>query len=192
MDKLEAVNDVLGSIGELPVDTLGAGLPLVGIAERTLDHASRRWQAKGWWFNTVQEKEMNPDQSGVISVPANAISIEPIHYDRGRRLVAQDDTLYDLDRDSSVFEEKVTVKVIRFIPWDALPEVFQNFAAFQAGRRVAARQLGSQDRVRFAQVDEEQAWQELMAEDIKMANENALASPGTREIVSRAFNPSNY
>ncbi len=52
MTKLEAVNDILLSIGEKPVNGLTSGLPDAALAEAVLDKISRQVQLEGWNSNT--------------------------------------------------------------------------------------------------------------------------------------------
>jgi hypothetical protein len=51
--KLEAVNTMLTSIGESPVNTITASTTTdVSIAIQILDNVSREVQSVGWYFNT--------------------------------------------------------------------------------------------------------------------------------------------
>ena len=56
--KLEAVNTMLTSIGEQPVQTDDfAGLSDAAIAAQILDNVSRAVQSRGWIFNTDLDDE---------------------------------------------------------------------------------------------------------------------------------------
>ena len=50
--KLEAVNVMLTSIGEAPVNSLISGLEDAELAETILESVNKETQSKGWIFNT--------------------------------------------------------------------------------------------------------------------------------------------
>ena len=51
--ELEAVNTILSTIGEAPLNTLSGSLPVDGtIAKNVLSEVSREVQSQGWHFNT--------------------------------------------------------------------------------------------------------------------------------------------
>ena len=55
MTELEAVNILLTTIGEAPVNTLtGNQVTDVSIANQVLNEVSREVQSQGWHFNTEQ------------------------------------------------------------------------------------------------------------------------------------------
>src|SRR3546814_20980574 len=65
MTELEAVNEMLMSIGQAPVNTLNAtGISDVNIARAELVKVSRRVQARGWNFNTDDAYKLSPDADG--------------------------------------------------------------------------------------------------------------------------------
>ena len=49
--ELQAINQVLASVGQAPVTTLEQTNPDVAIVISTLDQVSREVQAEGWTFN---------------------------------------------------------------------------------------------------------------------------------------------
>lgn len=51
--ELEAVNTILSTIGEAPLNTLTGSLPVDGtIAKNVLSEVAREVQSQGWHFNT--------------------------------------------------------------------------------------------------------------------------------------------
>ena len=64
--KLEAVNTMLTSIGEQPIQNMNdlAGLSDASIAEQILDNVSRAIQSRGWIFNTDLDVKMPVDLYG--------------------------------------------------------------------------------------------------------------------------------
>ena len=76
--KLEAVNTMLGSIGEAPVNSLTSGLVDAETAEKILDSVSREVQARGWSFNTDINLLYTPDASNAnqITITSSVLRIE--------------------------------------------------------------------------------------------------------------------
>ena len=62
--QLEAVNSMLGHIGEAPVDSIAtpSSLPISASTALTiLDEVSREVQSDGWHFNTEYDVTLSPD-----------------------------------------------------------------------------------------------------------------------------------
>ena len=53
--ELDAVNSILMSVGETPVNTLTVQSPEVAIAQKTLRQVCREIQSEGWSYNTENE-----------------------------------------------------------------------------------------------------------------------------------------
>jgi len=78
--KLDAVNLMLASIGQSPVNTLSGTLPKdVNKAVVALDSALREVLTQGWSFNSDKEYEMTPDGTFRIAVPAASLQIDPTY-----------------------------------------------------------------------------------------------------------------
>ena len=74
--KLEAVNTLLATIGESPVNSLTSGLVEASLAEQTLDNVSRDMQSTGWAFNTDLTFQLTPNASNEITLPANCLHVD--------------------------------------------------------------------------------------------------------------------
>ncbi len=67
---LGAVNTLLATIGETPVNTLEGALPGdVALALNTLVEESRAIQTEGWVCNTEHNHTLLPDTKGELLVP---------------------------------------------------------------------------------------------------------------------------
>jgi hypothetical protein len=66
--KLDAVNTILLSIGEAPVNTLGSGLQEAEIAEVVLDNINREVQSIGWTFNTDLRLTLSPNTDITLQI----------------------------------------------------------------------------------------------------------------------------
>ena len=60
--ELDAVNEIIGAIGEAPVNTLENIMNVDVIsALRILRNNNRSFQSRGWSFNSITEYPLNPD-----------------------------------------------------------------------------------------------------------------------------------
>ena len=105
--ELEAVNTMLTSIGEQPIQNLNdlAGLSDASIAKQILDNVSRAIQSRGWIFNTDLDVSMQINQYGEITLSPDILRVDTTS------LVRQGDTdivergrkLYDRQKQSFTF-----------------------------------------------------------------------------------------
>ena len=67
--ELEAVNEILASVGQAPVTTLDQTNPDVAIAYDALINTSRQVQAEGWTFNKEYSYPLDVDANKNVVVP---------------------------------------------------------------------------------------------------------------------------
>lgn len=145
--ELDAVNQMLLSIGQSPVNTLAVtGLKDVSFARLVLHNTSREVQSKGWHFNTDSEYPLVADVNGKVELPANVLAADPC--DRTKDYVERYEGAYRRfwDKDNHTFAIKATVKVnvIWFYQFEQLPQTARAYIAHKAGRVFQASAVGSQ------------------------------------------------
>ena len=74
--ELQAINQVLASVGQAPVTTLEQTNPDVAIVINTLDQVSREVQNGGWTFNKEYHYQVTRDSDNKIPIPANMLQID--------------------------------------------------------------------------------------------------------------------
>jgi hypothetical protein len=75
--ELDAVNQILSSVGQAPVTTLDLQNPEVSIVLNTLREINKQVQAEGWIFNTERSYELVPDSTtNQIVYPSNMLQID--------------------------------------------------------------------------------------------------------------------
>lgn len=133
LTQLDVVNDMLACLGELPVNSLEEGHPMVPTAIRTLAIANTREQSKSWWFNR-ELTDILPDLAGNIYLPNDVLKVDPqirnLQYvQRGRRLYKP----YEPNLAAKyTFDKKVTVWLVREIPYDDCPITAQMLISYSA------------------------------------------------------------
>lgn len=128
MDTLTVVNKMLGTMGEVPLNSLSDSHRLLGAALEMLDSGSREVQAKSWWFNTDTITLEPSSIDGSIYLPTDTRSIRVC----ARGLVQRGNRLYNTDTSSYIFESSETLEIVRQIPFDLLPEAASSYIGAQA------------------------------------------------------------
>lgn len=168
MTELEAVNEMLMSIGQSPVNTLTvSGIKDVSIAHGRLQQSTRRVLTQGFSFNTDVNYQLSPDIDGVILLPSNTLRVESMDLSEYvmRRHPTKGMALYDVARQTFEFLAPVSLKVIWAFPFEDLPETARCYIATVAARRFQSKAIGSQILDRFEEEDELKAWLLLEREE---------------------------
>lgn len=140
--ELEAVNDILASIGESPVNTLegDANLDVVN-ARRILAKINRQEQAKGWTFNIDTTAELIPDSfSKLIPYMDNYLSVIS---SGGSPYNNRGGYVYDRINKTDIFPSSITVSLISLLTFDEMPEVFKALIICKASKEFNIRFFGA-------------------------------------------------
>ena len=158
--ELQAVNEILASIGQAPVTTIEAQTvtyedgsivetvinPEVAIAYETLMQTSREVQAEGWTFNREAEYPLTPDSNGYISTTGSMLQIDlsDIFENSDYDTVVRNSRLYDRKAHTDVWDTTKTYKVdvVWYYDFIDLPQVFKDYIIAKAATRCAIRLVG--------------------------------------------------
>lgn len=154
--ELEAVNVMLGTIGEAPVNSLSPlNVADVTVAKNVLDEIRREVLTEGYQFNTEHDVPMSPDQDGNVSVPDNALKIT-LTTPRANLMdvVQRGNKLYDRRNHTFTFTTTLKASIIYLLEWDDLPEAARLYIKIRAARTFCQRQIGSTALVSFTASDE--------------------------------------
>jgi len=166
MTKLQAVNMMLTTIGEQPIENLDdkAGLQDASIAEEILNNTSRQVQSKGWVFNMEYDKIITLNSSDEAELGDSYLRVDTSSKVRSSTtdVVERDGKLYDRIKKTYKFDDAVTVDIVKYISFDALPEIARRYISVKAARIFHDRVVGSGELHRFFQEDELQAWSDLL------------------------------
>lgn len=184
LTELDAVNNLLLSIGQSPVNSLSVpGVKDVSIAQMTLHTVSREVQQRGWWFNTDTEWPLLPDVNGHVILPSNALQVTPPSGDITERA----GKLYNTDKRSFVFPSGSAVKcgIKWFLPFGDLPQVARNYIERRAGRVFQTNIVASQILYQFTKELEQEAFAEMERNDHRVEKPNFFQSGAS---TNRIFN----
>jgi len=162
--KLDAVNLMLASIGQSPVNTLTGTLPKdVNKAVTALDNALREVLTQGWSFNSDTEYSMSVDGTNRIAVPAASLQIDPTY---GQDFVPRYDSsapagmfLYDREKNSfNEFSTTIVVNIVWAFEFEQIPQHARQYVATKAARKFQSGIMASAVLHQFTRDDESEAY----------------------------------
>ena len=184
MTELEAVNVLLTTIGEAPVNTLtGNQVTDVTIARQVLNEVSREVQSQGWYFNTENGVKLNPDNNKHILPPADTARIDSRDYN----IVIREDKLFDLDDFTYEFGGSIKVNIVYYQDFTVLPDAAKRYIAARAARIYADRLLNSETIHAMTSKDERQALVDLRQFEEETADYTMMDSYAVSRITNRGF-----
>lgn len=189
--ELEAVNTMLTSIGEQPIQNLDdlAGLTDASIARQILSNVSRAVQSRGWVFNTDLDKVMKPDSHGEIILNDTILRVDTTTRmrDPDNDIIERGRRLYDRQKNTDKFDEGTEIKcnLIIYLNFIDLPEPARRYISIRSARIFHDRVVGSGELHRFYQEDELQAWSTLIEYEGDTADYNIFDNYDVYRVVDR-------
>ena len=146
--ELDAVNQILSSVGQAPVTTLDLQNPEVSIVLNTLREVNRQIQSEGWIFNTERDYVMQPDSStNQISYPYNVLQMDAnVEYHKNQYdLVRRNGKLYDRLNHTFQFTSDIHVDLTWYFDFTDVPPPVQTYIVARAARMCATKLIGDQE-----------------------------------------------
>jgi len=174
--EIEAVNTMLATIGESPINSFDEINADIAIARDTLIEISRAVQLEGWHWNTEDNYPLRPD------AVTNRIKLSPsclrVHFPepQDKELVVRGSYVYDRVNHSLLFpvDFSVNVTLTLQLSFEELPEAARRYIIIRASRVFQSRVVGSGTLNSFTERDEAMARATLLAEEHKLDRPNIL------------------
>ena len=186
--ELDAVNSILMSVGESPVNTLNTQSPEVAIAQKTLQQVVREVQAEGWVFNTEYEVEFTPDSNDQVALSDSVLQIDLSRYKHNDNydVIKKGGYLYDRYTHSKVFADEATVyaDVVWMYAFEDMPQPFKDYCTARATRIAHTRMVNDGQMAPVFQQDETVSRALALEYDTRQADYNVFQN-------ARARNPYN-
>jgi len=193
--ELDAVNMMLMSIGQSPVNTItSTGIKDVAVAELMLHNASRAIQSSGWAFNTDFAVTLTPDGNNRILVGTNVMHIDPTdpsedwvqRYDATNTAMS----LYDVVNQTFDRTTPLDCDIHYFYAFEQIPQVARDYIALVAGQQFQAQNVSSELLFRFEEKDITLALGRLMRAQSLTKDRNVFQGVGcVNQIYKRRRNP---
>ena len=193
--ELEAVNVILSTIGEAPLNSLSGSLPVDGtMAKNVLSEISREVQSSGWHFNTHYKSTLTRDTNNNIPVATNVVRVEldPNLESKGDYdLVQRDGKLFNLAKNTDVFDKDFeNVTQVLLFPFNEIPEQAKRYITIRSARVFHDRTLGANTLHKFSQEDEKQALSILRNAEMRTGDYTIFDTP--EQIYTIARNNRGY
>lgn len=186
--KLEAVNIMLASIGETPVNSLTSGLVDAELAETILEAVDRDTQSQGWHFNTEIDFPIAPTLiAGEIILPNNCLRVDTSGVDAGQDLVMRGTKLYDRKNHTFKIGKAVKLEMVIMLKFEELPEAARRYITLKSARMFQDRVVGSTDIHGFQERDEVFALVELKDAEGQTGDHNIFDNYGVTRILDRSI-----
>ena len=193
--ELEAVNVILSTIGEAPLNSLSGSLPVDGtMAKNVLSEISREVQSSGWHFNTHYKSTLTRDTNNNIPVATNVVRVEldpNLESKSSYDLVQRDGKLYNLAKNTDIFDKDFeNVTQVLLLPFNEIPEQAKRYITIRSARVFHDRTLGANTLHKFSQEDEKQALSILRNAEMRTGDYTIFDTP--EQIYTIARNNRGY
>ena len=175
--ELDAVNIMLGTIGESPISSLDASTGVVDavMARQILSEVSIQVQEMGWHFNTEENFELTPSATtGEISIPSNCVEVDTFGDDRYLDVAIRGTRLYNRTDHTFVFSKSIKTELILLLEFSELPQSARHYITVRAARVFQQRVVGSETLGSFTERDEIRALTAFKRFEAKTADHNIL------------------
>lgn len=169
LSELDAINEMLTSIGQTPIQSLTAtGIGDVALAQQFLSSVTRSMQLYGFDFNTDESYTLTPDLDGYLRVPQSVLRIDPLSKSSQLKRRRHPDgfwAIWDGENQTWEFEEPEDFRIVWAYPFDDMPDSARHFASLSAARRFQMRTIGANSLDGFGAEDEQAAWVLLLRDE---------------------------
>lgn len=187
--QLSAVNAMLTTIGEAPVNSLSSGLMDAETAETILNEVSRDVQSTGWNFNTESNFKIAADESGNVVLPAPIVRADVVSKYRSSKneYVQRGNKMYDKVNHTYNIGKELTLHVVVLLAFDELPEVARRYITLKASRIFQERIVGSDTLSTMNRTDEDRAYMSLKELEGDDGDYNIFDDYGTASVLDRSI-----
>lgn len=188
--ELEAVNIMLSTIGEAPVNNLQSGLVDAETAETILKNVSRDVQSHGWNFNSEPDYTVAADSSGNVILPteivrADLANSETKYRSSKNEYIQRGNKMYDKVNHTFNIGKALKLDVVVLLSFDLLPEIARRYIAIKASRIFQERVVGSVELSQMNRNDEQQAWFALQEMEGDNGDYNIFDDYSTASVLNR-------
>jgi len=182
--KLEAVNEILSSIGESPVNTLNSGVVDAELAATVLESVSRRFQANGWSFNKEESYPLLPSTEGEVYLPYNVLTVDQV-IGEGNSFTMRGKRMYDKVKHTFNIGKTLNCDIVVLLDFEDLPSPAREYVSLKAARSFQDKTVGAADLHGYQREDEEKAWYEFLATEVEQADYNIFGNTQIQHRINR-------
>jgi hypothetical protein len=185
--QLSAVNSMLSTIGEAPVNSLPSDLVDADTAATVLNEVSIDVQSLGWNFNTEPNYKVGVNGDGEVVLGDEIMRADSVSKYRSseNEYVQRGNKMYDKVNHTYNIGKALTLNVVVLLAFELLPEVARRFITVKASRLFQERVVGSDTLSTMNRADEEQAFLALKEMEGDNGDYNIFDDYGTASVLDR-------
>tara|TARA_B100000768_G_scaffold144588_1_gene137170 strand:+ start:1105 stop:1758 length:654 start_codon:yes stop_codon:yes gene_type:complete len=190
--QLQAVNSMLSTIGEAPVNSLSSGLVDAETAETVLNEVSRDVQSFGWNFNSEPDVIRGKDTDGRVELTDNTLRADlasSVNKYRSNKneYVQRGLYMYDKVQHTYNINKELKLDIVYMLDFTLIPEVARRYITIKAARLFQERVVGSDNLSAMNRADEQQALFALKEMESENGDYNIFDDGGTYSVLDRSI-----
>jgi hypothetical protein len=190
--QLQAVNSMLSTIGEAPVNSLSSGLVDAETAETVLNEVSRDVQSFGWNFNTELDVIRGKNGDGEVQLTDNTLRADlasSVNKYRSNKneYVQRGLYMYDKVQHTYNINKDLKLDIVYMLDFTLIPEVARRYITIKAARLFQERVVGSDNLSAMNRADEQQALFALKEMESENGDYNIFDDGGTYSVLDRSI-----
>lgn len=190
--ELQAINSMLSTIGEAPVNSVESGLVDAETAEIILNEVSRDVQSLGWNFNSEPDRVFaaGVDKKVLLGddvVRADLAQSKNKYRSSKNSYVQRGKYMYDKRLRTDLIDKDLTLDVVVLLAFTDLPEVARRYITVKASRLFQERVVGSDNLSAMNRQDENYAFAALKEMEGDNGDYNIFDDGGTYSVLDRGI-----
>lgn len=183
--ELDAINTMLTTIGESPVNSVNASTADTRIAQLILGEVDRATQIKGWNWNTEKEVNLTRNGSNEIVLANNVVRVDVSRQEYPDvEVVQRGNRLYDKKNKTFVFSKNLKGEVVYLLPFTDLPEQARYYIVVRSARLFQQRMIGDATGSAFSAEEETTALMALQDSEDETADHNIFNNYDVAKVIA--------
>jgi hypothetical protein len=196
--ELQAINSMLSTIGEAPVNDTDSGLVDAEIAETVLSEVSRSVQSVGWNFNSEPDVTVahitteGASDENYVKLDANVLRADLANTETKYRsskdeYVQRGVYMYNKVKHTKAIGKSLKLDLVKFLDFTDLPEVARRYITIKASRLFQERIVGSENLSAMNRADEDDALVALKEMEGENGDYNIFDDRSTYSVLDRSI-----
>jgi hypothetical protein len=183
--ELDAINTMLTTIGESPVNSISASTADTRIAQLILQEVDRATQIKGWNWNTEKEVPLTRNGSNQIVLASNVVRVDVDRREyQDVEVVQRGNKLWDKKNKTFTFTADLKGEVVYLLPFTDLPEQARYYIVVRSARLFQQRMIGDSTGSAFSAEEETTAYMSLNDSEDETADHNIFNNYDVAKVVA--------
>lgn len=183
--ELDAINTMLTTIGESPVNSISASTADTRIAQLILQEVDRATQIKGWNWNTEKDVPLTRNGSNEIVLSANVVRVDVSRREYPSvEVVQRGNKLWDKKNKTFTFTADLKGEVVYLLPFTDLPEQARYYIVVRSARLFQQRMIGDTTGSAFSAEEETTAYMALNDSEDETADHNIFNNYDVAKVIA--------